>query len=229
MNNVREIERLNALELRQGLCAGYGASWHDQYRNSAWIFVGGLAGELTEGDIICVFSQFGEVDDVNLVRDEEGKSRRFAFLKYEDQRSAVLAVDNLNGALVAGLTVRVDHVEKYNPPKRARAEAAEGGGALGERRGEGGPISGRARDGGDCGAHEDAALLDAAWDGPRRTSPHEEWADAKRRKMEKKERKERKKEKKERKKEKKERKKEKKEKKDRGRAEAAAAHTGGGA
>ena len=110
MNNVREIERLNALELRQGLCAGYGASWHDQYRNSAWIFVGGLAGELTEGDIICVFSQFGEVDDVNLVRDEEGKSRRFAFLKYEDQRSAVLAVDNLNGALVAGLTVRVDHV-----------------------------------------------------------------------------------------------------------------------
>jgi RNA recognition motif-containing protein len=37
--------------------------------------------------------RYGEVVDVNLVRDKTtGKSRGFAFLAYEDQRSTVLAV-----------------------------------------------------------------------------------------------------------------------------------------
>ena len=36
-----------------------------------------------------------------MVRDKEtGKSKGFAFLAYEDQRSTVLAVDNLNGIQV---------------------------------------------------------------------------------------------------------------------------------
>lgn len=48
---------------------------------------------------------------LNLVRDKEtGKSRGFAFLKYEDQRSTDLAVDNLGGATVLGRVLRVDHV-----------------------------------------------------------------------------------------------------------------------
>uniref|UniRef100_A0A8C9RJV1 RRM domain-containing protein n=1 Tax=Scleropages formosus TaxID=113540 RepID=A0A8C9RJV1_SCLFO len=33
-------------------------SWHSVYKDSAWIFVGGFPYELTEGDIICVFSQY---------------------------------------------------------------------------------------------------------------------------------------------------------------------------
>jgi RNA-binding motif X-linked protein 2 len=33
------------------------ASWHAQYKDSAYIFIGGLPLDLTEGDIICVFSQ----------------------------------------------------------------------------------------------------------------------------------------------------------------------------
>lgn len=51
-------------------------------------------------------------------RDKEtGKPRGFAFLMYEDQRSTVLAVDNLNGAKVLGRTLRVDHVKNYKQPK----------------------------------------------------------------------------------------------------------------
>jgi RNA-binding motif X-linked protein 2 len=47
---------------------------------------------------------------VNLVRDKEtGKSRGFAFLKYEDQRSTDLAVDNLGGATIMGRVLKVDH------------------------------------------------------------------------------------------------------------------------
>ena len=43
--------------------------------------------------------------------------RGFAFLAYQDQRSTVLAVDNLNGAMVSGRTIRVEHVDNYRKKK----------------------------------------------------------------------------------------------------------------
>lgn len=56
--------------------------------------------------------------DMNLPRDKEtGKTKGFGFLMYEDQRSTVLAVDNLNGAKVLDRTLRVDHVRNYKQPK----------------------------------------------------------------------------------------------------------------
>ncbi|KAJ1928460.1 RNA-binding protein Cwf29 [Tieghemiomyces parasiticus] len=118
MNVVKEIQRINRAEARRNPSGTGSGSWHDAYRDSAYIFIGGLDSELTEGDIICVFSQYGEILDVNLVRDKEtGRSRGYAFLMYDDQRSTVLAVDNLNGTKVAGRTLRVDHVMNYRPPK----------------------------------------------------------------------------------------------------------------
>ncbi|KAJ1954701.1 RNA-binding protein Cwf29 [Dispira parvispora] len=117
MNVVKEIQRLNAVESRSNV-QSHSGSWHNDYRDSAYIFVGGLDYDLSEGDIICIFSQYGEIMDVNLVRDPDtGKSKGFAFLMYQDQRSTVLAVDNLNGIKVAGRTLRVDHVKDYRPPK----------------------------------------------------------------------------------------------------------------
>lgn len=57
-----------------------------------------------------IFSQYGEPTYINLVRDKEtGKSKGFCFLKYEDQRSCDLAVDNLSGAQVLGRMLSVDH------------------------------------------------------------------------------------------------------------------------
>ncbi len=48
---------------------------------------------LSLGDILCVFSQFGEIVDLNLCRDKEtGKPMGFAFIAYEDQRSTVLGM-----------------------------------------------------------------------------------------------------------------------------------------
>ncbi len=53
-----------------------------------------------------------------MARDKiSGKSRGFAFLCYEDQRSTILAVDNLNGANLCGRVIRVDHVQQYKIPK----------------------------------------------------------------------------------------------------------------
>lgn len=88
------------------------------YKNSAWVFIGGLSFDLSEGDIIAVFSQYGEIVNINLIRDRKtGKSKGFGFLCYQDQRSTILAVDNLNGIKLLNRTIRVDHVEEYKVPK----------------------------------------------------------------------------------------------------------------
>ncbi|KAF9534600.1 hypothetical protein CPB83DRAFT_802647 [Crepidotus variabilis] len=115
MNVVKEINKINEKELELGL---NGASWHDEYKDSAYIFVGGLNTEMSEGDVITIFSQYGEIMDANMPRDKEtGQPKGFAFVMYEDQRSTVLAVDNLNGAQVLGRTLRVDHVKNYRQAK----------------------------------------------------------------------------------------------------------------
>jgi RNA-binding motif X-linked protein 2 len=122
MNVINEIQRINDLELEKGLTNTSG-SWHTKYKDSAWVYVGNLPLNLTEGDIICILSQYGEIDDINLVRDgDSGKSRGFAFVKYDDARSCILAVDNLTGSQILGRTMRVDHVENYRLPKHLQTK-----------------------------------------------------------------------------------------------------------
>ncbi|KAL1767065.1 RNA-binding motif protein, X-linked 2 [Sigmodon hispidus] len=118
LTKVKLINELNEREVQLGVAEK--VSWHSEYKDSAWIFLGGLPYELTEGDIICVFSQYGEIVNINLVRDKKtGKSKGFCFLCYEDQRSTVLAVDNFNGIKIKGRTIRVDHVSNYRPPQES--------------------------------------------------------------------------------------------------------------
>uniref|UniRef100_A0A3B3C3U7 RNA binding motif protein X-linked 2 n=1 Tax=Oryzias melastigma TaxID=30732 RepID=A0A3B3C3U7_ORYME len=121
LTKVKLINELNEREADLGV--NESVSWHSEYRDSAWIFVGGFPYELTEGDLICVFSQYvamfslqgvgtrrspmslfryGEIVNINLVRDKKtGKSKGFCFVCYEDQRSTILAVDNFNGIKVS--------------------------------------------------------------------------------------------------------------------------------
>ena len=104
ITNMKNLNKMNDREIEMGI-AGTKQSWHWEYKDSAWIFIGGLPYELTgvlislwilngfvkvscpsfpEGDVICVFSQYGEVVHVNLVRDlKTGKSRGFAFVCYQ--------------------------------------------------------------------------------------------------------------------------------------------------
>ena len=79
------------------------------------------------------YSRYGEIMNINMVRDKKtGKAKGFCFLCYENQKSTVLAVDNMNGIKVSGIfgglvlyhslqlcgkTIRVDHVAEYRRPK----------------------------------------------------------------------------------------------------------------
>jgi len=121
MQSIRQIQELNKRELEAGVSPN--ASWHTDYRDTAYIYIGGLPFELSEGDVVTIFSQYGEPTYINLIRDKEtGKSKGFAFLKYEDQRSTDLAVDNLGGTVIMGRTLKVDHT-RY---KKKDDEAEEG-------------------------------------------------------------------------------------------------------
>ena len=118
MNVIAEITRINEEELKYGIHGGKEGSWHSKYKDSAWCYLGGLSTELSEGDVICFMSQWGEVEDVNLVRDKKSnKPLGYCFVKYEDQRSTILAVDNFNGIPLLKRKLRCDHVENYRLPK----------------------------------------------------------------------------------------------------------------
>lgn len=107
----KNISKLSELDLETG--ASYETSWHYRYKDNNEIYVGGIAGELNEGDMIIVFSQYGEVTDITMPWNEQGdKHKGFCLLKYRDPRSCVLAIDNLNGIELNGRMLVVDHSEK---------------------------------------------------------------------------------------------------------------------
>lgn len=117
LTQIKNTQKVTKKEIELGY--GDNASWHARYKHSAYIFVGGLDYDLTEGDLLAVFAQYGEIVDVNLVKDKDtGKSKGFAFLAYEDQRSTVVAVDNLSGIKVAARTIRVEHVDDYKKKRK---------------------------------------------------------------------------------------------------------------
>lgn len=95
------------------------ASWHYDYRDTAYIYIGNLP-PLLNLDILRVFSQWGLPTHLHVVRDEDGRSRGFGYLKYADPRSCALAVDNASGVKIQGRALRVDHT--YFKLKRNQRE-----------------------------------------------------------------------------------------------------------
>ncbi|GMI70249.1 FLOWERING CONTROL LOCUS A [Hibiscus trionum] len=102
------------------------------------LFVGSLNKQATEMDVQEVFSQFGRVEDVYLMRDELKQSRGCGFVKYSDREMALAAIEALNGTFTMRgcdqpLTVR------FADPKRPRQGAGDPRGAAAAF---GGPVSG---------------------------------------------------------------------------------------
>ena len=54
---MRNLNKMNDREIALGTAGDDSKSWHSVYSDSAWVFIGGLAYTMTEGDVICVFSQ----------------------------------------------------------------------------------------------------------------------------------------------------------------------------
>ena len=92
------------------------------------IYVGNLAHSATEEDLRQAFSQYGDVANVNIVKDREsGRPRGFAFVEMPDSAAAANAIKELNLREIGGRSVTVNEARpKVDRPRR-------GGGGGGRR------------------------------------------------------------------------------------------------
>jgi RNA recognition motif-containing protein len=85
------------------------------------IYVGNLSFRTTETELETMFSQFGQVNKVNIIQDREtGRSRGFGFVEMEAE-TATVAISALNGTELDGRNLRVNVArEKTRRPRRDR-------------------------------------------------------------------------------------------------------------
>jgi RNA recognition motif-containing protein len=72
------------------------------------IYVSNLSFSLVEDDLRQIFSNYGEVSSVKVLRDREtGKSRGIGFVEMRRDNEATRAIEQLNGTDVMGRTITV--------------------------------------------------------------------------------------------------------------------------
>jgi len=73
--------------------------------------VGGLANQVTEDDLWKAFGKCGQIRDIRVPGkgrfSDHSKPSGIAFIEYETREEAKWAVQDMNGALLKGRTVRV--------------------------------------------------------------------------------------------------------------------------
>lgn len=76
------------------------------------VFVGNIPYDISEEQLVKVFSEVGRVVDFRLVSDrEQGKFKGYGFCEYEDAETAASAVRNLNDVEVGGRPLRLDYAD----------------------------------------------------------------------------------------------------------------------
>lgn len=79
------------------------------------IYAGNLNYNISEEDLEKVFSEYGEVTSVKIIRDKyTDQSKGFGFIEMADDAAAQKAIDELNGTEVKGRELRVNQAR---PPR----------------------------------------------------------------------------------------------------------------
>lgn len=101
------------------------------------IFVGNLAADVTEEDLKKLFSEYGNISSVKVIKDMfSGTSKGFGFVEMPGQAQAQKAISELNTQDLKGKKITVNE---------ARPRGEKGGGRGGSR---GGSFGGRSGNGG---------------------------------------------------------------------------------
>jgi len=113
------------------------------------LFVGGLSFDTTEQSLEDVFTKYGQISEVVVIKDRETqRSRGFGFVTFENPDEAKDAMEAMNGKSLDGRQIRVDQAGKSGGG--GRSGGGFRGGSSGGRGGGGGYFRG-GRGGGDRG------------------------------------------------------------------------------
>lgn len=84
------------------------------------IFVGNLAPEVTETDLVELFAAFGQVKSAEVKRDMfSGKAKGFGFVEMPGRNHSLTAIAGLNGKEFKGQVLRVNEA-RDRPQSRRR-------------------------------------------------------------------------------------------------------------
>ena len=101
------------------------------------IYVGNLARDAAEEDLRAIFSEFGQVSKVTIIKDRfSGEPRGFGFVEMPSNEEAKAALNGANGRDVKGQSIRVNEA-------RPKAEGDRSGGGGDRDRQSGGGGGGR--------------------------------------------------------------------------------------
>ena len=83
------------------------------------IYVGNLHYSVTEDDLKDVFSEFGEVSSVNIIKDKfSGQSKGFGFVEVPNNSEADKAIKALNESELKGRNIKVNQAK----PREQRSQ-----------------------------------------------------------------------------------------------------------
>ena len=92
------------------------------------LFVGNLSFQATEGELLTLFNQFGQVTRVNIVMDREtGRARGFAFVEMPNEEEARKAVAGLDGKQIGGRNLKVNEARPKSVTRTPRISSGGGG------------------------------------------------------------------------------------------------------
>jgi len=92
------------------------------------LFVGNLSFNTSEGDLLDLFKQAGNVTSCELIMDKfTNKSRGFAFVQMGTQEEATKAITDFNGKELDGRALTVNEAK----PREERPRGSFGGGGFG--------------------------------------------------------------------------------------------------
>ena len=116
------------------------------------LFVGNLSYNATEEELNDLFSRFGEITSVKIVKDfESGKSKGFGFIEMVNEAEANAAIQNLNGYDYKGRALKISEAKENNGGNRrsgggfGRSSSGGGGFSRGGNRNSSGGGGGRGR------------------------------------------------------------------------------------
>ncbi|KKK13923.1 hypothetical protein P175DRAFT_0499418 [Aspergillus ochraceoroseus IBT 24754] len=91
------------------------------------LYVGNIHFSITESDLQNVFEPFGELEFVQLQKDENSRSRGYGFVQFRDPNQAREALEKMNGFDLAGRAIRVGlGNDKFTPESNSQRAQSQG-------------------------------------------------------------------------------------------------------